>query len=217
MNSMRVTLLGLVTLGASVADGQVMRLTGYSDEIEADYYYYNVEHTDWQESGGYLQHHVMPRAGWISFETRIDFSNPQAPSLFRFSGDVDGAGSFEVEMWGAVTAQQLPSGKWSLGILSYPESPNLDFLYAPTFVLDPSKRFQDPIYLEIRTYRDAGISYGDTVFRAVFDQVEFPDVTPDITPIPEPATTALFGVATLAGAAGFSLRRKTKVRRHALS
>jgi len=40
-------------IGRFGGHGQVMRLTGFSDDIEADYYYYNVEHTNWWESGGY--------------------------------------------------------------------------------------------------------------------------------------------------------------------
>ncbi len=206
MNSMHVLLFGLMAWGGSTAPGQVMRLTGFSDEIEADYYFYNIEHTDWEESGGYIQHHRMPWPGTMTFEATVDFSDPQATfDGFYLKGDVEGTGPFELMMGGDMTVAQLPSGKWSFRFMP---SPVGDMFLETGFVLEPSVRLQAPIYFSLRSYRPVGQSYGDTSLWPIFSHVELTPI--DLTPIPEPATTALCGVLTVVTAVALRVGRKTK-------
>jgi hypothetical protein len=190
-------------LAAPAAHAQLMRLTIESHQLEAEFYDYDVGHTDW-ETTPHITHYRHPVDGTLFLQDDLDFRKSVHPDLngIRMWGHAEGIGDFSFN-FGELSLTPQPSGAIDLWVNTWLESsPDLNLIFGirlnPDYTVDP--RWGDSF--ELRNQGDGpGEFHTDSTLWAQLDRVT-------LTPVPEPSAYGAMASLALFGAMGWRARRR---------
>lgn len=203
----RAWILFAAVLFTPLARAQLMRLTLMSTHVDADFYDYDIAHTNWDETN-YITRFRQPVAGTMTLEAIVNFSKPfqdTATTDMRFFGDLERVGKFSFD-FGHADWVALPNGKKELYVDSWADGglPDYNMIFEVGFNADNTFDTSGlgSVGLEFRTnaMNGPGEFWGDSTLWMTLDRVT-------LTPVPEPSTYGILAGLSAIGCIVWRHRR----------